>query len=57
MHMIFNDSIGLQYMNVIYLTTYLILDIWIIFFLSLYNYFVMNILLVNLLKSILRLFP
>lgn len=55
--MIFNDSIGLQYMNVIYLTTYLILDIWIIFFFSLYNYFVMNILLVNLLKSILRLFP
>lgn len=30
--MIFNDSIGLPYMNVIYLTTYLILDIWIIFF-------------------------
>lgn len=56
--MIFNDSIGLQYMNVIYLTTYLILDIWIIFFFfSLYNYCVMNILLVNLLNSLLRLFP
>ena len=52
MYMIFNDSIGLQYMNAIYLTTCLILDSCIIF---LFPYII--ILLINLLKSILRLFP
>ena len=52
MYMIFNDSIGLQYMNAIYLTTCLKLDICIIF---LFSYII--ILLINLLKYILRLFP